>query len=400
MRNAFLLSIRLHLLWFFEAFESRGRFLAPVGLRRLLLLLVLYPLFLFLQLLHWIGFLLDELFFRDYREVEIKEPLFVIGVPRSGTTFVHRAISADQDQFTTMETWEALLAPSITGRKLVRALSRLDRKAGGPLHKLLDALTERLTGSFNHIHAVGLHAPEEDYLSLLPAAGCFILVLAFPASRSLWQLGRFQELPDDQRAILVGFYKRCLQKHLYCAPPGRRLLSKNAAFGSWLPDLRFAFPDARYLFCIREPRSSLSSQLSSIRSGLEFFGTTRAADTYSLEFQTVFAHIYRILLDEKQSFLVDRLAIIDQGRLRQDTANVLEQSLRQVCVPLTDSLRQAIAAAAEAGEEAGSGHAHSPLTAKSGPDEFNSLVRHIYEDILAHPCMTRDDFKRTSKRRP
>ncbi|MEX0325998.1 MAG: sulfotransferase, partial [Puniceicoccaceae bacterium] len=348
--------------------------------------------------IHWLGFLLDELIFRSYREVEIKEPLFVIGVPRSGTTFVHRAISADREQFTTMETWEALIAPSITGRKLVRLLSRLDRKVGSPLHRLMDALTARVTGGFSHIHEVGLHAPEEDYLSLLPAGGCFILVLALPASRSLWQLGRFQELPDEQREILVNFYKRCLQKHLYCAPPGRRLLSKNAAFGSWLPDLRFAFPDARYLFCIREPRSSLASQLSSIRSGLKFFATTRAADTYSLEFQTVFAHIYRILLDEKQSFLVDRLAIIDQTRLREDTAAVLEQSLRQVCVPPSNALRKAIAEAAKESGETESTHQHSPLTAKTGPDEFNSLVRHIYEEILAHPCMTRDDFKRPKKR--
>jgi hypothetical protein len=293
-----------------------------------------------------------------------------------------------------MQTWEALLAPSITERKLIRLISRLDHKIGSPVHKLLSQLSQRLTGGFSHIHEVGLKAPEEDYLTLLPAGGCFILILAFPASRSLWQLGRFQEFPDDQRAILVGFYKRCLQKHLFCAPPGARLLSKNAAFGSWLPDFRFAFPDARYLFCIREPRASLASQLSSITSGLEFFGTRPAADTYSLELQTVFAHIYRILLDEKQSFLVDRLAIVDHSQLKKDTAGVLEQALKQICVPMTDALRESLAQAGEESMAHKSSHKHSPLTAKSGPDEFNSLVRHIYDEILTHPCMTPDDFKR------
>ena len=394
MRRAFLLSLRLHLLWFSEALESRGRYLAPLGLRRLVGLFLLFPLFLALQGLHWLGFLLDEVLFRDYREVDVKEPLMITGIPRSGTTFVHRVIARDTEQFTTMRTWEALLAPSITERKLIRFLSRLDRKINSPGHRLLDFLTQRLTGSFSHIHEVGLQAAEEDYLTLLPAGGCFILVLAFPASRSLWQLGRFQELPDDQRSVLVGFYKRCLQKHLYCSPKGRRLLSKNAAFGSWLPDLRTAFPDARYIFCIREPRASLASQLSSITSGLKFFGTMAAADTYSLEFQTVFAHIYRILLDEKQSFLVDHLAIVDQGQLKDNSGSILKQSLRQVCVMITDPLQISLDLADEESSNHTSSHKHSPLTGKSGPDEFNSLVKHIYEEILTHPCMTRDDFKR------
>ena len=123
-------------------------------------------------------------------------------------------------------------------------------------------------------------------------------------------------------------------------------------------------------------------------------GTRPAADTYSLELQTVFAHIYRILLDEKQSFLVDRLAIVDHSQLKKDTAGVLEQALKQICVPMTDALRESLAQAGEESMVHKSSHTHSPLTAKSGPDEFNSLVRHIYDEILTHPCMTPDDFKR------
>jgi hypothetical protein len=72
MRETLLLSLRLHLLWFSEALESRGRYLAPLGIRRLLVLLFLFPFFLAVQACHWLGFLLDEIFFRDYREVKIK----------------------------------------------------------------------------------------------------------------------------------------------------------------------------------------------------------------------------------------------------------------------------------------------------------------------------------------
>jgi hypothetical protein len=385
MRRAFLLSIRLHATWFVESFGRRGRQLAPLGLRRLLLLLILFPVYLMLQGLHWLGFLLDEILFRAYRDIEVKEPLFVTGIPRSGTTFIHRTLARDTSQFTSFTTWEALLAPSITERKIIRALAFVDKAVGRPLHRLIHAMTRRLTGGFEHIHPVGLGAPEEDYLSLLPAGACFILVLAFPASRSLWQLGRFQEVPDEQRDIVVGFYKACLRKHLYVAGPGKRLLSKNAAFASWIPDLRSAFPDGRYLMCIREPRAALASQLSSLRPGVEFFGTLPAAEVLNLEFQTVFAHAYRILQQEKNSFLVDHLAVVDQRQLKADTRAVLKASLRQLAVPLTPALADSIEEAHNASRQHRSHHQHAPLSEKTGPVEFGSMVLKIYEDILNNP---------------
>ena len=363
--------------------------MAPLGSRRLFLLLFLFPLFLVLQGCHWLGFLLDEIFFRSYRKQEIREPLFITGIPRSGTTFIHRTLARETQAFTTLRLWEAVLAPSIFERRLLKAASRLDHFLGGPLHRLLANLNSRLTDRLAQIHEVGLHAAEEDYLCLLPTGGCFILVLAFPASPSLWQLGRFQEVPEEQREIMVNFYRRCLQKHLYEAPPGRRLLSKNAAFASWLPDLRFAFPDARWLVCVREPRSALSSQLSSLRPGLEFFATLSAADTVSTEMQTVLAHAYRLLLEEKNSFLVDHLAVIDQLQLREEGEILLTRALRQLTIPISSELREHIVDAVHESEEHKGRHYHQPLQARSGPQEFGGLVTGIYEEILRHPHMKR-----------
>ena len=205
MKRAIWLSIRLHLTWLAEAFGKRGRQLAPLTLRRIGILLFIIPAGIALQIIHWIGFFLDELFFRSYRDVGIKEPLFITGIPRSGTTFVHRTLSRDTAQFTTFRTWEAILAPSITERKVIQAISWCDKRIGRPLHRLLDHWTRKLTGGFADIHEVGLKSPEEDYLTLLPVGGCFIMVLAFPASRNIWQLGRFQEIPDDQRATSIIF---------------------------------------------------------------------------------------------------------------------------------------------------------------------------------------------------
>jgi hypothetical protein len=389
MIQALLLSLRLHARWWLKAFGRDGRQLAPLRPYRLVLLLIGFPLFVLWQAWHWIGFLVDEILFRAYHRQPVKEPLFITGIPRSGTTFLHRTLARDQTAFTTIRTWEAVLAPSIFQKRLLRGLSRLDRCVGRPLHRCLDALTRRLTNRMDSIHTVDLHDPEEDYLTLLPAAGCFIMVLAFPASLSLWQLGRFPEVPDEQREILIRFYRRCLQKHLYDAPPGRRLLSKNAAFAYWLPDLRQAFPDARYIICVREPRSALTSQLSSLRPGLEGFGTLAAADTVSRGMQTVLAHAYRILLEEKESFLIDHFAVIDQAEMKTKGPRLIPEILRQLSIPISPELADAIETATRQSLNQPSPHRHAPLQASTGPAEFGPLVTRIYEDILRQPFVTR-----------
>ena len=393
MTQAFLLSIRLHVLWFSEAFSKRGRELTPLGWRRLGGLILVFPLFFLLQLLHWLGFFLDEVFFRGYRQVAVKNPLFITGIPRSGGTVVHWTLSRDSSQFTTMSTWEALLTPSITGRKVIQTLARIDRCIGRPGGRLFQRLYLKILGPRSQLKAKEapeeLYSPEEDYLTLLPAAGCFSLILAFPASRSLWQLGRFQEVPEDQRAILVNYYKSCIKKHLYFRGVERRFLSKNAAFGSWLPDLRLAFPDAHYLVCVREPNAALSSQLSAIVPGLQFFDTVPASDTYSLELQTVMAHAYRILLDETKSFLIDHLAIIDHEELIQNTRTVLRNAFAQLGIPLTESLVMALEEVAQQPLGTAGSRPHVPFPGKAGPAEFRTLVTAIYQQILERPYLRR-----------
>jgi len=385
MRDAFLLSVRLHARWFIEAFGTEGRRAAPLGPRRLAVLLILFPLFLLLQAIHWLGFLLDELFFSGWRRVEIRQPLFISGVPRSGTTFLHRTLARDTASFTTFHTWEALLAPSVSERKLFGLFAALDRLLGRPLQRFGDALTRRVTGGFAHIHEVGLQAAEEDYLTLLPAGGCFILVLAFPASESLWLLGRLRELPDCERTVLLNFYRSCLQKHLYVNGRGRRLLSKNAAFGSWLPDLAENFDDSRFLICLREPGGALRSQLSSIRDGLVFFGTTAAADLVTHEFRTSLEHVYQQLREQRRCLPASRFAVIDHSQLQNETQTAIAATLRQLEIPLTDALQRVLEdAAREARDYGGSrGHVHSPLSESVAPQPH--LVS-IYREILEPPA--------------
>lgn len=243
----------------------------PSNLRRLAALTLFLPVFAALQGVHWLGFLLDDLLFPGYRDIEVREPLFVVGLPRSGTSFVQRVLAGDR-RFTTLRLWELLLAPSITERKVWHILIAADRAVGRPLGRLVGAVETVAFRWMDEVHPVSLDAPEEDYLLLLPAFACFLLVVPFPYHRAVWRLSRFDELPAGEREPILAFYRSCIQRHLYVVGSGKRLLSKNPSFTPMVRSLAKRFPDARFACCVRDPREAVPSLLSSLEGGARIFG--------------------------------------------------------------------------------------------------------------------------------
>jgi len=373
----FFQSLIRHFAWWAASLWPQRHEGAPLGGRRLLFLLLFYPAFLALQLMHWLGFLCDECLFPAYRKIEVKAPVFVLGIPRSGTTFLHRALAKDRRQFTSFSTWEAILAPSITERKLIGLLKTTDRALGAPAHKLVKALLRAASGDFDDIHEVALGAPEEDYLSLLPAGACFILLLAFPFSPHLRQLARFDAMPAKQRQRLLHFYKRALQRHLYCHP-GKRLLSKNAAFPSWAGALHAAFPDAKFLTCVRAPASALSSQLSSLAPARAFFGTDPDGATTTRIFSEIYAHSYESLSGFIDSTGPSQVALIEQSDMKAAPAETIGSALKQLGLDLNAPLNGLQPAKPSA-------HRHDPSDFSLNIDKIQGCMTPYYERMLQSP---------------
>lgn len=131
--------------------------------KRAPLLLLLWCAIAFLNVLHIAGFVADAVLFHEFRRVGVKQPVFILGIPRSGTTFLHRVLAGD-DRFSTLTTWEALLAPSIAERHVYRFLGRIF----SPLDRLTAGIRRRLFGRMDVIHTIKLREAEEDFLLLLP----------------------------------------------------------------------------------------------------------------------------------------------------------------------------------------------------------------------------------------
>ncbi|HSM30640.1 MAG TPA: sulfotransferase [Woeseiaceae bacterium] len=324
-----------------------------------LLVLAASPLVIAVQLLHWLAFLLDEVFYRGYRDIAIREPLFVLGPPRTGTTHLHRVLAADP-QTTTFQTWECLFGLSVSSRKLLLALARLDRAMGRPAGRVGSWLGRRLLAPMDDIHPVALTDPEEDFLCLLPLAACFLLVIPFPRAAWLWDIARFDtRLGEDEKRELLDWYRHCIQKHLYVFGADKRFLSKNASFSGMAEALLAAFPDARILYTSRDPRAVVPSQLSSLRPALEACGFAEYPGELRDGLVDLLRYYYEHLF-EVAARNPDRMALLYNDDLQNDLSATVVASLGSVGLDVGDGFMDELAAMSAASREHQSDHRYSP----------------------------------------
>ena len=248
--------------------EGQGR-LTP---KRAAVMAVFLPAYAVVQCVNATGLALDRVLFPSFRRIRVERPVFVLGMPRSGTTFLHRLLARDAKRFTATKLWELLFAPSITQRYFWLGLGRLDRIIGRPVGRLLTAAENAAFGWFGEIHQTGLQDAEEDYLALSLIGACFLLVLPFPFER-VWRLAYFDEqLSSKEQQQVMAFYEGLVQRHLYVHGPERRFLSKNPSFTPMIESLARTFPDAQFIACYRDPQAAVPSLISSLQGGARLFG--------------------------------------------------------------------------------------------------------------------------------
>jgi omega-hydroxy-beta-dihydromenaquinone-9 sulfotransferase len=244
-------------------FHTRGTN-ARLTLKRVFVLLIFSVLYPAAEILNWLGFLLDSMLFRGYREQKVREPLFIVGVPRSGTTFLHRLLARDEEQFTSMKFWEILFAPSVIQKKFYAAIGSLDALIGSPLRRMISALEKRSLKNLTKIHPTGLFEAEEDGIILLHIFSSAFLGFVLPFLDDLWPYVLLDsELQDAaRRKKIMAFYKRCVQNHLYVFGREKRFLSKNPLFSAMVGSLNDTFPDAKFICMVRTPFETVPSAIS------------------------------------------------------------------------------------------------------------------------------------------
>ena len=238
---------------------------------RVLRLARFVPVFFFTQLWNRFCLRLDDLLFPGYRSISVNEPIFVCGMPRCGTTLLHRVLAEDANT-TSFRLWELLLAPSIVQRAFYRTLGRLDRALGGHVKRRVRAAFLRVSKDMQQYHRLDLWEAEEDDLSLMPYIASAFLLFPYPHFDLIRPLIRFDdELPEAARRTIMARYKGLVQRHLYVYGRDKRFLSKNPFMSSKVESIRQEFPDARVICNVRTPHEAIPSMLSLFRYMVGFF---------------------------------------------------------------------------------------------------------------------------------
>ena len=344
-------------LYLWQSTKFTGRLFVAIpqaGWRRLPLRLMLFVAvwlaYVLITGLHWLGFACDELFFRRYRTIAIRKPLMVLGIPRSGTTWLQRVLARDPN-LSSLTLWEALLAPSISQRWLARRLAPVGR----PIAALLKRLP--LTGAMDAIHEIRLTEPEEDFLLLLPLQACFLGVFLCPRSQRYWQLADFdRQIGPRERKIIMRFYRRCLQKHLYVHGEHLTILSKNPSFTPFIRSLREAFPDACMIACIRPPEEAVPSQLSSVGPALTLLGQALPEPEFHARMLSLLHRYYEILGAES-----DSIALLGMDALREDLQHSVKKLYQRFAMVMPAEFEEALLALSQRGQNYRSAHTYELL---------------------------------------
>lgn len=222
----------------------------------LLRLLITVPLG---SLLHTLFFLLDYLFFPRLWSQQVDSPVFIVGHARSGTTLMHRLMSADGTRFSYFLYWE-MFFPSLLQKKLIRGLGGLDRALlGGFFNRKLVAWDDKTFGPYRHMHNMSLWNAEED---------CFAMASAFVTQQ--WSL----EVPmmdvidvfhvdqmGARRRRWMRHYRALVKRQLLLNGTDKTHLSKNPIMSGWVDALIEEFPDARFVVMVRDPGECIPSCL-------------------------------------------------------------------------------------------------------------------------------------------
>jgi hypothetical protein len=249
-------------------------------MKRLILLTILSIVFIMVELVNWICLFLDNIFFPTWRKTIIKAPVFIVGMPRTGTTWLQSILSADQKQFSSMKLWEILFAPSILQKKLLLFLNRIDGRFHHALKDLLRKLDKLVFNKYKPMHPTSFFDYGEDDLLLIHIFSGLFLIFLFPWKKSLNSIVRFDDYYNEKRnRKIIAFLKKCIQRHMFVFGRYKTYLSKSPNHTPKMQYLTRFFPNGRFICTVRTPEQVIPSAISLFVRFCEIYHTPYRINT-------------------------------------------------------------------------------------------------------------------------
>lgn len=184
----------------------------------------------------------------EIRDVQIRKPIFVLGLPRTGTTLLHNLLACDTRSRVPM-LWEAYAPtrPTLPGSLQAKLSVARDRP------RLM--INEVLNPGLRAIHPLASDRPAECFWMLQHSFVELHFFLIFGA----W--GYLEWLRAQDLSASYGYYKQLLQILMHERTEDRMVL-KYPFHSNHLEALLQWFPDARFVQIHRDPAQVVPSMAS------------------------------------------------------------------------------------------------------------------------------------------
>ncbi len=297
--------------------------------------LFLVPIF---QIFTNLTLFLDRIFFPNYGEILIKNPVFIIGHPRSGTTFLHRLLTQTGD-FAVFEAWH-IFFPSLTARVLLKPiityLSQSDRSTIYPKH----------VG-----HELTLNTVEEEEVLFIHKLDTQFVMLGTPLAfddREHPEIRFHDQQPESHRKSSVRFFKGCLQRQILYTGKEQIVAKPNYSIHR-IKTLMEEFPDAKFIYVVRSPYETIPSHLSLHHNifdhqwGIENIPPDKLKRYFERRYRyNIELYRYFYELQKNGEIPKNRVMVLRYDLLRSDLYQTFEKIVDFTGIKTSDQLRQTI----------------------------------------------------------
>ena len=280
---------------------------------------------------------LDEVLYPEYRDQKIDRPVFVFANPRSGTTLTHRLISMDDEVFTTVKLYQTIF-PSVTATRTFQELVKVAQTSiGSVLNRAYDFFNNPLESRWTEVHHLSLDQPEEDVCTQLWNLQTPALGLLFPFIDDLQSQTWLDQQSSEQRAAFMDSYENTLKRHVYEAG-GKRFLNKNVFFAPFVLSMYERFPDAAFVYLVRDPIESLPSFLNMFYQAWKAHSPSIRPDGEEIQALKQLGYdYYRYALECRRKIPKDQFIVIRYEDLVRDPKSTILGLYGRLDMPVSEA---------------------------------------------------------------
>jgi hypothetical protein len=228
-----------------------------------------------------------------------------------------------------------------------------------------------------------LHRAEEDEGVFLFPLHTPVFYMLFPFMEQFRDLQFADSLPPEIRRRMMDFYEGSLQRHLHASQndgQARTLLVKNVHSTGRIRSILQRFPDARFVFIMRDPYQAIPSLLSLYYAAWKMHSRDipkRSSEIRALA-EMGYAY-YRYLKEMCEVMPEEQYTCVGFEELIQDPEGTVERIYGHLRLPMSEAFRSRLRAAIREQADHRSEHRYSLAEYGLSEQEVYEELREVFE---------------------